>query len=254
MYPVLLQIGSFELRSYGLFIAVAILVGGWLAAREAPRRGLDPARVWDFVFIAAIAGLVGSRAYFMLFSELAWFRQHPWDIAAVWKGGMAIHGGLLAGLGAGVWFCRRHRIPFFRFADIIAPGLVLAQTVGQIACLLNGDTYGKPTTLPWAITFTDPRSLAPLGVPLHPLQIYEALAYLTVFLVVWGLRHRVHREGDLFLLYVGAYAAARFAMEFLRANPPMIGGLIVPQVISVLAFATAATLFFARRRALQSAR
>lgn len=252
MYPVLLHIGSFELRSYGVFIAVAILVGGWLVAREAPRRGVDPARVWDFVFIATLAGIIGSRAYFVLVSEPAWFREHPWDIVAVWKGGMAIHGGLLAGLGAGVWFCRRHRIPFFRFADVAAPGLILGQTVGQVACLLNGDTYGKPTTLPWAITFTDPRSFAPLGIPLHPLQVYEGLAYLAVFLLVWGLRRPCVREGNLFLVYVAGYAVARFAMEFFRADPPMIGGLIVPQVVSVVALAAA--LWFGWRQRLEPVR
>lgn len=253
MYPVLLQIGSFELRSYGAFIAVAILVGGWLAAREAPRRGVDPGRVWDFVLIATLAGFVGSRAYFVLVSAPSWFRQHPWDIVAVWKGGMAIHGGLMAGLAAGIWFCRRHRIPFLRFADVVAPGLILGQTVGQIACLLNGDTYGKPTALPWAITFTDPRSFAPLGVPLHPLQVYEGLAYLGVFLLVWGLRRYSVREGNLFLVYVAGYAMARFAMEFFRADPPTIGGLIVPQVFSVLALATIAVFFFVRQSARQPA-
>ncbi|MGH7362999.1 MAG: prolipoprotein diacylglyceryl transferase [Candidatus Methylomirabilales bacterium] len=248
MYPVLLQIGSFELRSYGVFVAVAILVGGWLAAREAPRRGVEPARVWDFVFIATLAGIIGSRAYFVLVSEPAWFREHPWDIVAVWKGGMAIHGGLLAGLGAGVWFCRRHRIPFLRFADVAAPGLILGQTVGQVACLLNGDTYGRPTTLPWAITFSDPRSFAPLGVPLHPLQVYEGLAYLGVFALVWAFRDRLRRDGDLFLLYVVTYAIVRFPLEFLRGDPPVVAGVIVPQAWSVLALAAAAVVFVARRR------
>ncbi len=247
MYPVLFQIGSFELRSYGVFVAVGILVGGWLAAREASRRGVDPARVSDFVFIAALAGLIGSRAYFVLFSEPTWFRQHPWDIVAVWKGGMAIHGGLLAGLGAGVWFCRRHRLPFFRFADVVAPGLILGQTVGQIACLLNGDTYGRPTTLPWAITFTDPRAMAPLGVPLHPIQLYELFAYLAVFLVVWRVSRRAKREGAVSLTYAVGYGVTRFAMEFFRADPPVIAGIIVPQALSVILVAAALGVWWLQR-------
>lgn len=252
MYPVLFQIGSFELRSYGFFVAVSLAVGTWLAAREAQRRGLDRALVYDFLLWAVIAGFAGARLYFVLLSEPGYFLERPWEIPAIWSGGLAFQGGLLAGVAAGLWFCRRRRIPLWRFADAVAPGLILGQTVGQVACLLNGDTFGKPTTLPWAMTFTDPRSFAPLGIPLHPLQVYEGLAYLAVFLLVWGLRRRCVREGDLFLVYVAGYAVARFAMEFFRADPPMIGGLIVPQVVSVLALAAA--LWFGRRQRLEPVR
>lgn len=248
MYPVLLEIGPFVLRSYGFFVAVSLAVGAWLAAREAQRRGLDRALVYDFLLWAVIAGFAGARLYFVLLSEPGYFLERPWEIPAIWRGGLAFQGGLLAGVGAGLWFCRRRRIPLWRFADALAPGLILGQTVGQLACLLNGDTYGKPTTSSWAITFTDPHAFAPLNVPLHPLQLYEGLAYLAVFWLVWALRDRLPRDGDLSLVYLAAYALVRFPLEFLRGDPPVIAGIIVPQAWSVLALGAAAVVFVLRRR------
>lgn len=242
MYPILLEIGWFRLRSYGVFVALAIVLGTWLSAREARRNGLDPEWIFDFALYAVVAGIAGARLYYILFLAPRWFLQHPQELFAIWHGGLAFHGGLLAGVGTALWFCRRRGIALLRLGDTVAPGLILGQTVGQIACLLNGDTYGRATTLPWAITFTDPSAAAPLGVPLHPIQVYELLAYLAVFLLVWVLRGRFTRSGQLFAIYLIGYAVARFAMEFFRGDPPVVAGIIVPQALSVAAAIAGATL------------
>lgn len=129
----------------------------------------------------------------------------------------------------------------------MVPGLILGQAVGQIACLLNGDTNGRPTTVPWAITFTDPRSMAPLGVPLHPIQVYELVAYGAVFLLVWGVARRAVRDGTVILTYAVAYGVVRFAMEFFRADPPVVAGIIVPQIFAGVLVAAAAAVWWSRR-------
>lgn len=249
MYPVLIDLGWWQLRSYGVFVVVAVVVGAWWSAREARRKGLDPALVYDFASFGGLAGLVGARLYYVLLSQPGYYLARPLEILAIWHGGLAVHGALLGGLLAGVWFIRRRGLSFWRFADIAAPGLILGQTVGQIACLLNGDTYGKPTTLPWAITFTDPRAMAPLGVPLHPIEIYELLAYLAVFLLVWRVSRRATQDGAATLAYAVGYGITRFGLEFLRGDPPVMAGIVVPQAISVLLVAAALGAWWPRRPA-----
>ena len=232
MYPILLRIGSWELRSYGVFVAIALLIGLWWSTREGERRGFSRGVITDFAAATMIAGFIGARLYYVLFSEPQAYRAHPWEIFAVWHGGLAMHGGLLAGLMFAVWYVRRHRLSFLRLGDVVAPGLILGQTVGQIACLLNGDTYGKPTTLPWALTFTDQHALAPLGVPLHPIQIYELLAYAVVFGIVYRVARAHVADGTTLATYAIAYGVARFGMEFFRGDPPMLGDVVVPQLVS----------------------
>lgn len=246
MYPVLIEIGHFQLRSYGVVVALAFLAAAWVAGREARRRGMDPALVADFVPYALVAGILGARLYYVLIAQPGWYLARPWDVFALWQGGLSVHGGILAGLGAAAWYARRSRLGFLAFADILTPGLALGQAIGQVACLLSGDSYGTPTGLPWAITFTDPAAMAPRGVPLHPLQVYELLAYLGVFVLVWAARRHLARPGTILALYGGAYGAARFFLEFLRADPPRLLGIAVPQAISLVLVA-AALLFAAGR-------
>lgn len=234
MFPVLLDFGFYQLRAYGVFVAVAILAGIWFSTREARRKGIDPSVVTDGATLIVGAGFVGARLYYIVFSQPRYYLANPFEIFAVWQGGLSVHGALVAGLVAGVWHVHRRGLGFWKFADVVTPGLALAQAVGQIACLLNGDSYGRPTTLPWAITFTDPRAMAPLGVPLHPVQLYELLAYLAVFLVVVAVGRRATVPGVVLLTYALAYGSARFAVEVFRGDPPVVLGIIVPQAVSAL--------------------
>ena len=219
MYPVLIQLGTFELRSYGIIVALSLLLGLWLSAKEAKRKGLDPGLIQDFAFYAVLGGIIGARIYFVVFSNPSYFLKNPWEIVAVWHGGIGIIGGLLGGGLTALWYCRRKKLSFWRFADTLAPGVALGQAAGVFACLLNGDSYGKPTDLAWAITYTDPRAMAPLNVPLHPVEIYEMLTYVVVFLLIWQTRKKYRTDGSAFLTYLAGYGAARFAVEFFRGNP-----------------------------------
>ena len=219
MYPVLIQLGTFELRAYGIIVALSFFLGLWLSTKEAKRRGLDPGLIQDFALYALVGGIIGARLYFVLFSNPAYFLQKPWEIVAVWHGGISIIGALIGGLATAIWYCRRKKLSFWRFADTLAPGVALGQAAGVIACLLNGDSYGKPTDLAWAITYTDPRAMAPLNVPLHPVEIYEMAIYFLVFLLVWRTGKKYKTDGFAFLTYLAGYGAARFAVEFFRGSP-----------------------------------
>ena len=234
MYPVLLQLGNFELRSYGVIVALSFLVGLWVSSKEAERKGLDPKAIQDFAFYALLGGIIGARIYFILFSEPAYFLAHPWEILAIWHGGIGVIGSLLGGAAVAIWYCRKKNISFLKFGDILVPGIALAQTVGQFACLLNGDSYGRPTDLLWGITYTDPRSLAPLNIPLHPIEIYELVAYFGVFLIVWKVRKQDQADGFTFLAYLLAYGVARFVVEFFRGDPAIFAaGIPAAQVFAV---------------------
>lgn len=249
MYPILLQLGPFELRSYGVIVFLSFLAGLWLARKEAARRGLNPALMDDFSLYGLIGGILGARLYFIAFSDPLGYLSRPWEIFAVWHGGIGIIGALIGGFIAAVWFCRRKCIPFLRFADVLAPAIALGQTLGQFACLANGDSVGKPTDLPWAITYTDPRSMAPLNVPLHPIEIYEMAAYFLVFLVVWMTRKRFKVEGFSFFAYLAAYGVARFLMEFFRGHPALFTeGIPAAQVVGVALILTSAFGFYWLRR------
>jgi phosphatidylglycerol:prolipoprotein diacylglycerol transferase len=231
MYPVLFEFSGFQIRSYGVIVALSFLIALWMSTREAQRKGLDPKLVQDFAAYGLLGGIAGARLYFVLFSAPDYFLKHPWEIFAVWSGGIGIIGALIGGFLVAVWFCRRKRISLLKFGDTLAPGVALGQTVGQFACLLNGDSYGRPTDLPWAITYTDPRSLAPLNIPLHPIELYEMAAYFLVFLLVWEIRARYRVHGITFFIYLAGYGLARFVVDFFRGDPAMFAwGMQAAQV------------------------
>jgi len=237
MHPILIKIGMIEIRWYGVMIALAFLSGAILGVREARRKGIDPELIYDLLFYVVITGIAGARFYYVLASNPIYFFRHPLDIFAIWRGGLALHGGLIGGILAGLWFCRRRGLAFWSFADLLTPSIMLGQAVGRGACTLNGCSFGKPTTLPWAITFTDPAAQAPHNVPLHPTQFYEMAADFLVFLVLWNYRKKTRFEGQLFLTYVIVYAVVRFLLEFFRGDSLLIAGMFpVPQVFSALIF------------------
>jgi phosphatidylglycerol:prolipoprotein diacylglycerol transferase len=256
MYPVLLEFGGFEIRSYGVVVAVSLLIGLWLSTREAERKGLDPKLIQDFALYGLLGGIIGARLYFVLFSAPGYFLQHPWEIFAVWSGGIGVIGSLVGGFLVAVWFCHKKKLSLLKFGDTLAPGIALAQTVGQFACLLNGDSYGRPTDLPWAITYTDPRSLAPLNIPLHPIEIYEMAAYFLVFLLVWKIRKHYSIDGFLFFTYLAGYGAARFLVDFFRGDPAMFAwGLPAAQVFgAAMILASLTGLLLLRNKPLKFAK
>ena len=217
MYPVIFRSGSFTLGSYGVIVLLALLLACWLARKEAKEKNYELYQIDTFIFVAVTGGMVGARFYYVLFN-LSYYLHNPYQILQIWKGGLAIHGGLIGGILAGIWFCWRKKLKFWRLADTFAPAIILGQTIGRVACFFNGDAYGKPTSLPWGVTFTHTLSSAPRNISLHPTQLYQLIWNLLVFGLVWSFRRRVRYEGELFLSYAVLYSLGRFFIEDLRGD------------------------------------
>ncbi len=198
-------------------MSLSVLVAWWLARKEAKGKDYELQQIDTFIFLAITVGMVGARLYYVLFN-LSYYLQNPYQIIEIWDGGLAIHGGLIGGFLAGIWFCWRKKLRFWRFADTLTPAIILGQTVGRVACFLNGDAYGKPTNVPWGVTFTHSLSSAPKNISLHPTQLYQLAWNLLVFGLIWSFRRRVKYKGELFLIYAVLYSLGRFFIENLRGD------------------------------------
>lgn len=245
MFPIILKIGPFVIRSYGLMMALAFLVGIYFAQNEAKRKGIDQNLIFDYALYALVFGLLGSRLYYALFYEPEILFQNPLRFFALWQGGLAIHGSIIAGILVGIWFCKKRRISFWDFGDTFAPSLFLGEAIGRIGCFCAGCCYGISTDVPWAVTFNHPKSLAPTGETLHPTQIYTLLANLLGFIIVWNLRKRIRRKGAILLLYLIMSSIFRFFIEFYRADRVYFweGFLSVAQIYSIIAIIASIYLF-----------
>ncbi len=240
MHPVLIEIGPLTIRWYGVMIATAVLVAFWLAGREGVRKGFEKQKIDDFSLLVVIAGIIGARIYFILFSDLNYFLSRPLRVLAFWEGGLAIHGAIISGIIVAIWYTRREKIPFWRWADTFAPSLILGQTIGRIGCFLNGDAHGYPTTLPWGMVYAPDSPAGQMfpDQPLHPTQLYELGFNLGIFLVLWKLRKKNFFDGSLFLFYVILYSSVRIFVEHFRADKlTYLGDISVAQTVGIAAIA-----------------
>ncbi len=221
MFPQLFHIGPIALYSYGLLVALAFLVALWMASRLAKSSGLDPERITNLGIYVAVAAIVGAKIL-LLASDFSYYRENPRQIFSLGtlQAGGVFFGGLVAALITAAWYMRRFGLPPLRTADTFAPGIALGHAIGRVGCFLAGCCWGRPSHLPWSVTFTKPmaRELVgvPLGIPLHPAQIYESLAELIIFGLLWSRFHRPHRDGSIIGLYLVLYSVFRFFIEFVR--------------------------------------
>jgi phosphatidylglycerol:prolipoprotein diacylglycerol transferase len=238
MHPVLIEIGPLTIRWYGVMIATAVLVAIWLAGREGVRKGFERQKIHDFSFFLIIAGLIGARIYFVLFSDLSYFLAEPLRLLAFWEGGLAIHGAIIAGIITAIWYAWKEKTPFWKWTDTFAPSLILGQAIGRIGCFLNGDAHGYPTTLPWGLVYAPDSPAGQMfpGQPLHPTQLYELGFNLGIFLVLWKLRKKDFFNGFLFLLYVILYSSLRTFVEYFRADKlTYFGDISAAQTLGIAA-------------------
>jgi phosphatidylglycerol:prolipoprotein diacylglycerol transferase len=233
--PVAFSIGGFAIRWYGLFAAGAAATAFLLVRRAARRAGMADALVADGAILVGVAALVGARALYLIQNELPDLVLHPLHALAIWHGGLSFYGGLIGGLVALWLFARRRGLAFGGIADLVAPAAAAGQAVGHLGCFISGDSYGLPSTLPWAITYASPGVMAPLGVPLHPTQLYEAAALAVLAVVLLALRTRLERVGPgaLAAIYLVGLAAIRFVLFVYRDDIVVAGGLKVAQVLGI---------------------
>ena len=226
MHPILLQIGPITIRYYGLMYVIAISLGFFLLSKEARRKQLKLStdNLLDLLLWTVPAAIIGARLYYVVF-HWAYYGSRPLDILKLWQGGLAIHGGVLAGILVVFIFSRYRKVGFWDLTDAFAPSLILGQAIGRIGNLTNGDAFGLPTTLPWGIRFPDlsPAGMMFPGQATHPSMIYEMLLNLTIFAFLWGIRKRGYRAGFLTAMYFILYAIARSIVSFTRADSLWLG-------------------------------
>ena len=234
--PVIFSIGHFMLRWYALIVITAILVGVWLTAREAERKGFKKEEIYDSALWVIIAGIIGARLFHVLDHWPDEFAANPIRALYVWEGGLAIWGAVIGGLIAAAIIARRRgwRLPVL--LDAAAPGLVLAQAIGRFACIITGDAMGKPTTGPFGFAYTSPNAMVPkLGVYYTPMPVFEIIANLGIFLLLWRLRKRNWPDGLLFLLYLSLYSLERFFLGFTSSYQIIAFGLTQSQIVALFA-------------------
>jgi phosphatidylglycerol---prolipoprotein diacylglyceryl transferase len=258
MHPRLLTTPVFTLYTFGLLLAIAYSAAFWWLMREGPRKALDREALASLGIWAIVGAIIGAKAL-MIVRDLPDYVTTPSEMfsrAALTSAG-DFYGGFIGGLIASALFFRRHpQLPFWPTADVTGPAIALGQAIGRIGCFMAGDDYGRPSDMPWAITFTDPEAAriggAPLGVPLHPVQLYESVVCLLLFALLVRLSRRKRFDGQVILTYTLGYAVARFILEFFRGDGDrgfVFGGLLsTSQFIALLVAPAALALYYQRQR------
>ena len=252
-----IQIGPIIIRYYALIIMAGVLVAAWLSTVEAKRRGKDHEIIWDMLPWVVIGGIIGARIWHILTPPASMVEQgittmyyltHPLDALAIWKGGLGIPGAVMGGALALLIYTRKTKDSFLEWADIIVPGLALAQAIGRWGNFINQEVYGAPSDLPWAITIDYMYRLPGYEdiATYHPLFLYESLLNLLaagLLLIIGRTKKEQLIKGDLFLLYLVIYPTIRFGLEFLRLDPSPVAGFNVNQTLmAVIAVVSVAIL------------
>ncbi|MBI4186930.1 MAG: prolipoprotein diacylglyceryl transferase [Chloroflexi bacterium] len=215
--PILLTIGPFSLAWHSLFIVVGMAAAVWLSAHLAARAGLPADTMYSLAVWVIPGGIIGARLVHVI-DYWGYYSANPGAILAIWEGGLAIWGGVLGGTLAGLLFAKIKGIPFSRYADRVAPGLILAQAIGRIGDIINGEHISTTISLPWGVVYTHPGSPSYGLPPTHPAVAYELLMDLFIFGLLWKILGRARPDGMLFLLYLALYSTGRFFLSFLRLD------------------------------------
>jgi phosphatidylglycerol:prolipoprotein diacylglycerol transferase len=240
MHPILFEAGGLTIYSYGVLLAAAYLLGLQFALMRARSRGLDSQRVMDLGIWIILSALAGAKLL-LLIVDFDQFTANPRDLLSLARSGGVFYGGLIAAVVVALIYLRRHHMPLWTTTDVFAPGIALGHIVGRMGCLLAGCCFGKPASVPWAITFNEPAAQAisgtPLGVPLHPTQLYEAgaEALILIFLLLFERRGRSF-PGRTFWSYILLYGVSRFVVELYRGDSRglVFGTLSTSQFVSAL--------------------
>lgn len=235
--PIIFTLGHFHLRWYGLIVVTAILVGVWLAVKEAGRKGFIKDEIYDSVFWVVVAGMVGARLFHVIDHWPDEYAANPIGALYLWEGGLAIWGGIIGGLAAVAFLASRKGWKLSKLLDAFVPGVVLAQAIGRVACIITGDAMGKVTSGPFGFAYISPNAMVPqLGVYYTPTPVFEILMNLGIFVLLWNLRKKNLSDGILTLTYLALYSFGRFFITFTSSYPIIGLGLNQAQWISIFMF------------------
>jgi phosphatidylglycerol---prolipoprotein diacylglyceryl transferase len=261
MYPKILDLGPITIHTYGLLLAAAFIAGIWITSRNARKEGINPDTIWNMGLVVIFSALVGAKIL-LLFSNYEYYSKNLREIFSLstLRSAGVYYGGLVLALGAASVFLIKRRLPGWKIADLAAPGIALGQAIGRLGCFSAGCCYGRSTHMPWGVTFTNPYSYenvgVPLGIPLHPTQLYESAGAFCLFLFLMWRLPKKHITGQILLEYLTLYAVLRFIIEFFRNDDRgfMLYGLLsTSQFIAILTLLGSAVVFyFLRRRPVES--
>ena len=255
MHPELIRIGNFVLPTYGFLIVVGLIIALYVTFRIARQQGLDPDDVWNLGTLVIFAGIIGAKVL-MIAVDWDYYSRNPGQIFSLGtlRAGGVFSGGLLVAIVAAIWYMRKHHMPMLRTCDVFAPGVALGHVFGRWGCFFAGCCWGKETHAPWAVTFTNPVADqlvgTPLGISLHPTQLYEMIVELINFIILyWMVKHKKF-EGQVIGGYMFLYGFARFFLEFLRGDPgrgELFGGLLTgTQAIAIILVIAGGVLWLRR--------
>jgi phosphatidylglycerol:prolipoprotein diacylglycerol transferase len=249
--PNLFDIGSLTIGWHGVMVVLAVIVGVAVPLWLAKGGGIDRNTVYAIAPWAVLGGIIGARLIHVL-DSLDVYTDDPLLAIKFWEGGVSVFGAILGGTLAGVVCARLKGISVGGLADLVAPGLILAQAVGRIGCTINGDAYGTATSLPWGVSYTHPEAAAttePAPYVGHPVTVYEIMWDLMIFALIWKLRKRIKPEGSLFLIYLSLYSFGRFFLSFLRGGEEsVLGPLHQAHIIAIVVFAVCVSLLIYQMR------
>jgi phosphatidylglycerol:prolipoprotein diacylglycerol transferase len=245
--PVLLRLGPIEIRWYGFMFVLTAIFAAIVGRSELRRKGGPiPERMWaEMLFYAIIGMIVGARLGDVIVYDLDYYLKAPAQIFATWRGGLSFHGGLIGVVVAGLLLARKHKLPFMEMADVATVTGPIGIGLVKIGNWINGELYGRVTTVPWGVVFP---GAGPL--PRHPSQLYEAFFEGPVlFIILWRFRLRAKKSGDVFALFLVGYGVIRFIIEFFRQPDGLIiGWLTTGQFLCLFMIAAGACVFAYNRR------
>ncbi len=261
MHPILFHIGPAPIRAYGVMVLVAFLVAVNYGMRQARRRiaagdkRITPDQVFDMGLMSLFVGILGARVVYV---ALNWsqFSEHPLDALKIWTGGLTVIGSMLTGIPWLAYYCRKHKVPFLAFADLVAPAFFIGYAIGRIGCFLNGCCYGSACSLPWAVQFPVEGQPGVLTPPSHPSQLYASLVGLCAFAFLHFRSKKPHVEGEMFHAFVVIYCLYRFVDEGFRKGVTakvLVGGLTYAQVFLLVVLPVALWSWRRLRRRARSA-
>ena len=252
--PVAFKLGNLSVKWYGVIMAVAIILAVSMAIVEGRKRQIESDDFMDLLLWAVPIGYVGARIYYVIF-EWNYYSQHLDQIIAIWNGGIAIYGGLLAGLAVLLVFCYKRMLPPFLMLDVITPGVMAAQILGRWGNFINQEAHGGPTTLAFLQSLHLPNFIISQmkigGIYYQPTFLYESFFNLIGLLIILFLRHKKHlfKQGEIFMLYLAWYSVVRFFVEGMRTDSLyLLGSIRVSQMLSVILLIVVICLFIYRRR------
>jgi len=257
MFPVLIKIGPLTVHTYGFMLALGVAFGIWFIYAQAKKRGMEANRLLDLAFYTIIIALIGAKAVLFV-GNISFYTRYPSELLSLARSGGVFQGGLAFGILFALFYMRKHRIPVWKSADIVAPAIALGHGFGRLGCFSAGCCYGRECAVPWGVTFHNEYAHSITGIPLaqlvHPVQLYESALNFLNFLILFFVLRRKKFDGQVFFLYIINYSVIRYFTEFYRGDHALktyvfqgaspYFSMSYPQFFSLIGLVVGLLLFF----------